>query len=175
MRLIDADALIHELNNSHYPGAPYIDAGISIAIGKVCDAPTIEPIIENEKDMRVISKNEHLKTNHNAPFEEFISRKAAIDALHTWFRDGFDEDKWWNSTHVLAAIESLPSAQPDLSEYSDKLWKAAYERGRAEAQADIVRCKDCVYAADDDYHHCSYVTWWNGENDFCSHAERKTE
>lgn len=43
MRLIDADALIHELNNSHYPGAPYIDAGISIAIGKVCDAPTIEP------------------------------------------------------------------------------------------------------------------------------------
>ena len=43
MRLIDADALINELNNSHYPGAPYIDAGVSIAIGKVCDAPTIEP------------------------------------------------------------------------------------------------------------------------------------
>lgn len=43
MRLIDAYALINELNNSHYPGAPYIDAGISIAIGKVCDAPTIEP------------------------------------------------------------------------------------------------------------------------------------
>ena len=42
MRCIDADALINELNNSHYPGAPYIDAGISIAIGKVCDAPTIE-------------------------------------------------------------------------------------------------------------------------------------
>lgn len=43
MRLIDADALIHELNNSHCPGAPYVDAGISIAIGKVCDAPTIKP------------------------------------------------------------------------------------------------------------------------------------
>lgn len=43
MRLIDADALINELNNSRYPGAPYVDAGISIAIGKVCDAPTIEP------------------------------------------------------------------------------------------------------------------------------------
>ena len=43
MRLIDADALIHELNNSHYPGAPYIDAGISIAIGKVLDALTIRP------------------------------------------------------------------------------------------------------------------------------------
>lgn len=43
MRCIDADALINELNNSHYPGAPYIDAGISIAIGKVCEAPTVEP------------------------------------------------------------------------------------------------------------------------------------
>lgn len=40
-RLGDLDALIHELNNSHYPGAPYVDAGISIAIRKVCDAPTI--------------------------------------------------------------------------------------------------------------------------------------
>ena len=40
-----------------------------------------------------------------------ISRQAALDALHTWFRDGFDEDKWWNSTHVLAAIEWLLSAQ----------------------------------------------------------------
>ena len=43
MRLIDADALIEELNNGHFPGAPYVDAGISIAIGKVLDAPTIEP------------------------------------------------------------------------------------------------------------------------------------
>ena len=43
MRLIDADALTEELNNNHFPGAPYVDAGISIAIGKVLDAPTIEP------------------------------------------------------------------------------------------------------------------------------------
>ena len=33
-------------------------------------------------------------------------------------------------------VEALPSAQPDLSEYSDKLWKNAYERGKAEAEAD---------------------------------------
>lgn len=52
MRLIDADALIHELNNSHYPGAPYIDAGISIAIGKVLDAQTIRPEIVRCKDCR---------------------------------------------------------------------------------------------------------------------------
>lgn len=42
-----------------------------------------------------------------------ISRQAVIDVLHTRFRDGFDGDKWWNSTHVLAAIEGLPSAQPE--------------------------------------------------------------
>ena len=42
MRLIDGDALIAELNEIRYPGAPYVDAGIRIAVGKVCDAPTIE-------------------------------------------------------------------------------------------------------------------------------------
>ena len=47
-RLGDLDALIHELNNSHYPGAPYVDAGISIAIGKVCDAPTIVEAEDSE-------------------------------------------------------------------------------------------------------------------------------
>ena len=40
-----------------------------------------------------------------------ISRQAVIDALHTQFRDGFDGNKWWNSTHVLAAIEGVPSAE----------------------------------------------------------------
>lgn len=34
------------------------------------------------------------------------------------------------------AIQQLPPAQPDLSGYSDKLWKAAYERGKAEALAE---------------------------------------
>ena len=42
-RLIDAYALLAELNRTRFPGAPYVDAGISIAIGKVCDAPTIDP------------------------------------------------------------------------------------------------------------------------------------
>lgn len=46
--------------------------------------------------------------------DDLISRRAAIDALHTWFRDGFDEDKWWNSTHVLAAIEGLPFAEQEI-------------------------------------------------------------
>lgn len=36
----------------------------------------------------------------------------------------------------VETLEGLPSVEPDLSEYSDKLWKAAYERGKAEAQAE---------------------------------------
>lgn len=43
-------------------------------------------------------------------------------------------------------IANMPSTQPDLSEYSDKLWKAAYERGKAEAQLKIIRCSQCEYA-----------------------------
>lgn len=31
-------------------------------------------------------------------------------------------------------IDCLPSADTDMSAYSDKLWKTAYERGKAEAQ-----------------------------------------
>lgn len=50
-----------------------------------------------------------------------ISRQAAIDALDCI-----------NGTEEV--LRSLPPAQPDLSDYSDKLWRNAYERGKAEAQ-----------------------------------------
>ena len=64
---------------------------------------------------------------------DLISKQAAIDALHTWFRDGFDEDKWWNSTHVLAAIEGLPPAQP---EHTGKWF---YQNG-------MIKCDQCLRA-----------------------------
>lgn len=44
--------------------------------------------------------------------DDLISRQDAIDALHTYFEDGFEQDRWWNSTHVLKAIRGVPSAQP---------------------------------------------------------------
>ena len=41
---------------------------------------------------------------------DLISRQAVIDAFHHRFlQKGFEKDRWWNSTHVLAAIEGLPS------------------------------------------------------------------
>ena len=70
---------------------------------------------------------------------DLIDRRAAIDAIHEdadwlaaqgsdWQTERMERDK--------SILQSLPSAQPDLSGYSDKLWKAAYERGKAEAQAE---------------------------------------
>jgi hypothetical protein len=44
--------------------------------------------------------------------EDCISRKAIIDAVHRYFADGFDSDKWWNSTYVLDAVNRVPSATP---------------------------------------------------------------
>ncbi len=65
----------------------------------------------------VIYDVEWLKTHFNTteaklygqPNEDCISRKAVLDALHRYFANGFDGDKWWNSTHVLDAINEVPS------------------------------------------------------------------
>jgi len=46
------------------------------------------------------------------PSEDCISRKAALDALHSYFAEGFNEDRWWNSTYVLDAINKAPSVAP---------------------------------------------------------------
>ena len=35
---------------------------------------------------------------------------------------------------AIEVLEELPSASPDLSTFSDKLWKMAYERGKAEGR-----------------------------------------
>ena len=45
--------------------------------------------------------------------DDLISRQQAIDALHCRFADGFEEDRWWNSTHVIATLKELPSVQPE--------------------------------------------------------------
>lgn len=63
-----------------------------------------------------------------------ISRQAAIDAHYEYCNKHPDAGfPVWS----LKILEDLPSAQQDLSGYSDRLWKAAYERGKAEAQAQL--------------------------------------
>ena len=48
-----------------------------------------------------------------------------------------------------------------------------YNKGYADRDAEIVRCKDCKYA--DETAMCGYVTWYNKEDDFCSRGERKED
>lgn len=72
------------------------------------------------------------ETTQNVPNDDLISRKSANDALHTWFADGFEEDRWWNSTHVLAAIEGVPSAQPERKK-GKWIWHTS----------DIWECSEC--------------------------------
>ena len=38
---------------------------------------------------------------------------------------------------------------------------------------EIARCGECEYA--DEYNHCKYSAWWNGNADFCSHGIRRKE
>ena len=106
-----------------------------------------------------------------------IDRQTAIDALHGYF-DGMLETDTWSPCDVYGLIEILPSVQPDLSEYSDKLWRNAYERGKAEAQDEIVRCKDCKHSRFFDP--CFYCYEFGKEiivpeNGFCFMAERRTD
>ena len=130
----------------------------------------------------------------NIPVKDCISRKAAIDAIMdadvcvTWngvISDDDAVDIAIKSTKgsVISSIVNMPSAQPDMSEYSDKLWKKAYERGRAEAQAEIVRCKDCKHYKFADNRafgfpvkRCEWTGFEDVDNDdFCSRAERRTD
>lgn len=39
--------------------------------------------------------------------------------------------------------------------------------------SNVIRCKECKCASDDDYRHCKYVTWWNGPDDYCSRAKKR--
>ena len=44
--------------------------------------------------------------------DDLIQRQAVLDALHARFGVDFGWGKWWSSTHVLAAIESVPPVTP---------------------------------------------------------------
>lgn len=69
-----------------------------------------------------------------------ISRQAAISLPVKPKEDRYFQtqnlddayDYGWRD--LQRCIEKLPPAQPDISEYSDKLWRNAYERGKRDAQ-----------------------------------------
>lgn len=128
--------------------------------------------MERLKEQKTFSEMVHLHDaeTHEERMEthacDSISRQTAIDAFYKY--PNID----WTTLDVLAKINALPSAQPDLSGYSDKLWQKAYERGKAEALDEIVRCKDCRFYKSDG---CFFSTAETEENGFCSWAERRAD
>ena len=123
---------------------------------------------------------------------DLIDRKSVIDVIHKAIFDFFDivdDDDESPMTYkdeqlltlnkaIVTKIKALPSADIDLSGFSDRLWRAAYERGKAE----VVRCKDCKHfdsGTNEDgklFFKClGWVYGGTSEDDFCSHGERNND
>ena len=159
---------------------------------------TIQPINEAfDMAINALTAQQETHDKHTEMHAcDCISRQAAIDAIleqtvcatkrelvERCDANISDEDGWLGGVCIaLDTIEDLPSAQPDLSSYSDKLWHNAYERGRKDAVEEIIRCKDCKwgdwYTSVDRKRYCYCMETGNGgrtEDDFCSRAERREE
>ena len=75
--------------------------------------------------------------------DDLISRQAVIKKILYCENHDMEHDFEFNEGLIAAinAVKELPTA--DLSEYCDKLWKTAYERGKQEARP--IRCDECKY------------------------------
>lgn len=90
---------------------------------------------------------------------------------------------------VDTAIRKILSGEQKLTkEYEQSVIEAVNEilniarkeRGKAEAQPEIVRCKDCNYACIDperesDEIYCSENDFWKDDDFYCGYAERRTD
>ena len=66
-----------------------------------------------------------------------ISRQDAINKFERWLKvEGYNRGELNVLKAVLYELRFMPPASTDLSTFSDKLWKIAYERGKAEGQTE---------------------------------------
>ena len=91
---------------------------------------------------------------------DLIDRQAAIDAVRSYYDECDERDE-----SIEERIEQLPSADMDLSGFSDKLWAAAYERGKAEAVRWIscserlpTKKTEVIYSLENHYVSTGYMT-----------------
>ena len=110
--------------------------------------------------------------------DDLISRQAAIDAINKYA---------CNTQRIYEAIKTLPSAQPyteaeiqKMQELEQAELQKAYECGRASAQPEIVRCKECKHHSHDAGYGYDWCNRTSGvfrvkPEDFCSRAERRTD
>ena len=104
--------------------------------------------------------------NRRKAFEYFVTLWECIGTI-------MDREEWEDV--CMTTANEIPSAQPDLSEYIDKLWRSAYERGKRDAQPEIIHCRDCKW-------HNGEINQCNAQvcasmcgDDFCSRAEKREE
>ena len=126
---------------------------------------------------------------------DLIDRQAAIDAIvNTVSGIGLHDNSevarygaTFRQHEIIDIIEGMPSVQPyseaDIQKMQDleqaELQKA-YECGRASAQPEIVRCKDCKHHSHDVGYGYDWCNRTSGvfrvkPEDFCSKAERRTD
>lgn len=83
----------------------------------------------------------------------------------------------------INALKALPSAQPYTDEeirriqeleqaQFDKIRELAYQEGKADAMAEIIRCRECKLR---DTEYCNMAHGFMGmkDDDYCSYAERR--
>ena len=87
-------------------------------------------------EVQKMPEADYIQRDKTIPAEQdLINRQQAIDRIRMWLEyDGYSEGERNVMGCTIQMLEQLPSAETDLSEYSDKLWRSAYERGKAEAQ-----------------------------------------
>ena len=109
---------------------------------------------------------------------DLIDRQTIIETIHKAIYPYFcgaedgdilnEDEKLVLSVNkaVCTAIKALPSADIDLSNFSDKLWAAAYERGKIEAQQRWIPCSErlptkkteVIYSLENHYVSTGYMT-----------------
>ena len=113
--------------------------------------------------------------------DDTISRRAAIDeVINLWADKPFGNPAL---VEIKDCIEKLPSARPYTDEeiqkmqdieqaQFDKIRELAYQEGKADAVAEIIRCRDCKLR---DTEYCNMAHGFMGmkDDDYCSYAERR--
>ena len=119
--------------------------------------------------------------------DELVSRDAAIQAMLKEQQDdikayGCSIPECFDGDRASSVLMQLPAIDPDMSDYSERLWHLAYERGKNEG---IVQCKYCKWSRchinvdkqgeTETYWRCMN---WDGETDeegYCHDWKRRTD
>lgn len=122
------DAICKEWCYVTYGNCPHVDDGFT------CDGCDDVKAIKSLPSAEIPTESTNTPTNTQT---DLISREEAIQAVRKIVPVEVDVDATLlDKAEVILELSALPSADTDMSDYSDRLWKTAYERGKAEASAE---------------------------------------